>query len=142
MTSITCETCKLKFPLMQGERKRKYCTEECTPSSQHFVPEMNPDYTKGQSVGTQRERLLKYTYGIDNATYNIMLDAQAGVCAICWNPPKEGTMLVVDHCHETGEVRALLCRTCNVGLGMFYDDHERLLDAVQYLREHHKRLKR
>lgn len=44
-------------------------------------------------------------------------------------------MLSIDHCHETGAFRGLLCSECNFGLGKFKDDPELLLAAVEYLRK-------
>jgi len=70
-----------------------------------------------------------------------MLCDQGGVCAICGTqltydkaePNKKGDVLCVDHCHNTGVVRGLLCRKCNVGLGKFEDDPDRLVKASEYL---------
>lgn len=57
---------------------------------------------------------------------------QGNVCAIC---KKNGVSLYVDHDHATGDVRAMLCQRCNVGLGFFQDDSERLISASTYLRD-------
>ena len=55
--------------------------------------------------------------GVDDATYERLLEAQDGVCAICGNPPKiGGKRLHVDHNHRTGRVRGLLCFRCNRAL--------------------------
>lgn len=63
-------------------------------------------------------------------------EAQGFCCAICGKHEQERSrVLCLDHCHETGEVRAALCTTCNGGLGMFMDDPELLLKAVEYLRK-------
>lgn len=59
-----------------------------------------------------------------------MLAAQGGGCAIC--VVKDATH--VDHDHVTGKVRALLCATCNTGLGMFSDNPDILSNAAGYLR--------
>lgn len=58
---------------------------------------------------------------------------QGGVCAVCFDPL--GPDAHVDHDHESGLVRGLLCRSCNLGLGNFKDDPVRLAAAADYLRE-------
>lgn len=71
-------------------------------------------------------------YGIDLEGYQDLLDSQGGQCAICGTPPA-GQPLQVDHDHDTGEVRGLLCRNCNLGLGHFQDELSRLRSASAYL---------
>ena len=83
----------------------------------------------------QRNARYKIKYGITIEDYDRMFEEQSGLCAICGNPPEEGQLLNVDHDHETGKVRALLCFTCNNGLGSFQDDPELLKKASQYLEE-------
>lgn len=70
-------------------------------------------------------------YGLDESEYNKMYEEQGGVCKIC----KQDLRLVVDHCHETGRIRGLLCNQCNIALGAFYDDSERLQVAIDYLND-------
>jgi hypothetical protein len=67
-----------------------------------------------------------------------MLDKQNGMCAICQTAPAAH----VDHDHETGAVRALLCFNCNGGLGQFRDDPAVLRAAADYVEEHQRRRKR
>jgi hypothetical protein len=88
-----------------------------------------------------RDIYMRYHFGITQTAYDEMLAAQGGVCAICRRPetyrlPKTQAIsrLVVDHDHETDEVRGLLCRACNSAIGHFQDDEERLLSAVEYLK--------
>lgn len=59
-----------------------------------------------------------------------MRNAQGGKCLLCNEPPPEGTNLYVDHCHESGVVRALLCNPCNLRLGVYEAFRER---AARYL---------
>lgn len=61
----------------------------------------------------------------------LQLELQDGKCAICKEPMDQS---YIDHDHETGEVRGLLCHRCNSGLGFFNDDPQRLLAALEYLR--------
>lgn len=68
--------------------------------------------------------------------YARMVDEQLGQCAICNERPER---LVIDHDHETGEVRALLCAKCNAGIGLLGDSPDLLTAAADYLRKHHAR---
>lgn len=71
--------------------------------------------------------------------YNELLAKQGGKCAICGceeyivGRGGEVKPLAVDHDHNTGKVRGLLCQNCNVGLGYFWDNPTWLLNAVRYL---------
>lgn len=83
---------------------------------------------------------LRRTYGITLDEYYEMLRQQDHVCAICKRPEnavdhRSGLprALAVDHCHETGKVRGLLCTNCNRGLGKFNDNVEYLAEAIKYL---------
>ena len=75
-------------------------------------------------------------YGITLEEYEEMLDEQGGTCACCDAEPSErdrGGRLAVDHCHETGRVRALLCQGCNLAVGHLKDDLNRARALVTYL---------
>lgn len=78
-------------------------------------------------------RSLKYRYGLTPEDLLHMHELQNGVCAICFSLPKEGRNLDVDHCHETGKIRGLLCNNCNRGLGHLQDSKEILEKAISYL---------
>ena len=83
----------------------------------------------------QRASKLKERYGITLEEYDTMLLEQNGGCKICGSPDpkrKGSKHLVVDHCHDTGAVRGLLCYRCNVGLGNFEDDLNLLLYLTNY----------
>lgn len=85
--------------------------------------------------------VLKYRMGISIDEYNRILLSQNGVCATCKNPElvsQNGKIrsLSVDHDHKTDSIRGLLCYACNVGIGFFKDDPERLRRAAEYLEQH------
>ena len=74
--------------------------------------------------------------------YEEMLERQGGRCAICRRTEPNGVTKAghdgekkwhIDHCHETNEVRGLLCGECNKGLGQFRDDRVTLQKAIDYL---------
>lgn len=71
-------------------------------------------------------------YGITIDAYREMLSRQNGACAICLSLPGR-SRLHIDHNHDTGRVRGLLCSRCNAGVGMFKDNHELMLAAVEYV---------
>ena len=79
----------------------------------------------------ERERRFKRKYGVTMENLVIMSLEQDNKCLICGREPEKG--LQVDHCHESGKVRGLLCFTCNVGLGMFKDNKDLLWSAIKYL---------
>ena len=83
-----------------------------------------------------RLRNLKYylsRYGLSIAEFEQMLTSQNGVCAICRHPEKRRYRLSVDHDHESGRVRGLLCSQCNFAIGLMSDEPGRLIAAAQYL---------
>jgi hypothetical protein len=73
---------------------------------------------------------IKRLYGLELADWDQMVIGQLGCCAICLQP---GLELHVDHCHETGVIRGLLCSNCNNGLGRFADEPDRLRAAADYI---------
>lgn len=77
---------------------------------------------------------VKKLYGIEPEQYKAMHAEQQGKCAICKEEPKTKRGLHVDHDHETGKVRGLLCHGCNVALGSFKEDVTLLNKAIEYLR--------
>lgn len=78
---------------------------------------------------------LKRKFGITVSEYQEMFDVQNGKCAIC-GKDDNGKSLSVDHNHNTGKVRGLLCRKCNTGIGLFNDNISLIYKAVRYLEDH------
>ena len=131
-----CKTCKLDKPDEEFSKNHKKNTNRVNCKScraqearQHRVD--FPDLYRGYE--------FKKKYKIDLATYNKVLEEQGGVCAIC-----KGTwvrVLVVDHDHDCcpGEItcgnclRALLCGSCNAGLGWFKNDVAIMQSAIEYM---------
>lgn len=100
------------------EKRKKYMKEYELKRKRKRTPEY------------QRGITLKTLYGITIKDYNNLVEKQESKCAIC-NVYKE--KLYVDHNHENGQVRALLCVCCNSGLGMFKDSIDSLSKAIIYL---------
>jgi hypothetical protein len=114
----------------QYERNRK--CRDCVNKRKREERKAKPPTPEQELRWRMREK-----YGLELEEYEVLVAAQNGLCAICKNPPFESTgRLSVDHHHETGKTRGLLCATCNLGLGHFKDDPIRLMAAIQYLGEH------
>lgn len=97
---------------------------------------------EGRSVRYERIPTSLSRYGLTADKFFAMLKAQGGECAICRHKPsrrgrrEEWTQLVIDHCHKTGKVRALLCQRCNCLLGFAKDDINCLVSAIAYLEKY------
>lgn len=85
----------------------------------------------GQSKKARNRRARHTKYGLTDAEFAIMSEAQAGRCLIC---QQRADRLCIDHDHKTGAVRGLLCHRCNVGIGWMNDDPKILTRAAKYLR--------
>jgi hypothetical protein len=80
---------------------------------------------KGQRQRARERRLQELSNG--NKRFN------PEACAICGKPPSSSRALSLDHCHNTGIIRGLLCDPCNRGLGLFQDSVSHLNNAIGYL---------
>lgn len=84
-----------------------------------------------------RNNQLKLNYGITLKDYNALLKNQNDCCAICNNHKSLfKKSLSVDHCHETGVVRKLLCKNCNIVLGIIKENVDVLSKMIDYIKKH------
>lgn len=142
-----CSKCKLtlpaaRFPASKAHKTglysyckpcRKLITAESKKKNRHSILAYNnrEDVKKRRLA---RDYLKKY--GIALEDYNSMLELQGGGCRICKTAASSSNgRFHVDHNHQTGEVRGLLCSHCNTGLGMFRDSPSLLVAAAEYLEE-------
>lgn len=149
---VTCPNCN-QSRLARGDRVRKAIKEGkefwCLPCRNKTrvhaprkyigtVEERKRQATKAWRDNNQEKVLskrYKKRYGITLSEYKEKLAAQNFKCLICGVSEKDSRQkkLVVDHCHNTNEVRGLLCHNCNCGLGHFVDNVEVLQKAITYL---------
>ncbi len=78
------------------------------------------------------EEHLRYTYGLGLEDFHGLAARQFGQCAICGN---DEVKLVVDHSHDTGQVRGLLCKLCNSGISFLQDSPTIMENAAKYIRQ-------
>lgn len=81
---------------------------------------------------------LKMKFGITKDHWQKMLTSQNGACAICRKIFDRSDNTHVDHDHQTGRVRGLLCRKCNFAVGLLSDDPGTFDRAAKYLRDNQK----
>lgn len=119
----------------------RFNPKKCRLCGEGFIPESPAQFycSRRCADDAHTDRYLRRCYGIGWDDYCRMHKEQKGLCAICGSPGftmKEchTLKLVVDHDHETGAVRGLLCHNCNRGLGLFHDRCEDLVRALQYLK--------
>ena len=89
-----------------------------------------------QKVLEKLHKHISYTFGMTLFEYNELFVKQEGCCGICkQHQTTFERRLAVDHCHETGKIRGLLCMKCNQGIGQLKDSIEVLSNAIEYLKE-------
>lgn len=128
-----CDVCRLGAS--QKVKKRRATPRDNTP---HGTVNGYTNYACrcapcAESYRTaKRVRDLRQRYGLTQETFIALLEDQGNLCAIC---RREFTSYPgsVDHDHTTEEVRGIVCRACNAGLGAVRDDTQRILNLIEYL---------
>jgi hypothetical protein len=122
--------------------KAKRDKHQSTPEYREAQSERNRSYYEDnqerlRTAALERAPIASIVrYGITAEQFNEMLARQNGVCAICGQDnTRFGKRLAIDHDHDTGDVRGLLCNSCNGALGLFKDDVDTLKKAIEYLQK-------
>jgi hypothetical protein len=129
----TCVRCGATFQGFKGGKRQIYCGRRCAWRVHNAA-----QYAKNRVPVLIRQRELMY--GLPLGQYEEIREAQNGLCAICGRAEtsRRTGRLSVDHDHETGALRGLLCNRCNRALGEFDDSPGRLRAAAAYLERHAK----
>ena len=126
----TCNVCRAKEARdTRGDHHRALAREQYARKAAED-PEGAAQYN--------RDRNLVRTYGITQQDYLRMVEEQENLCYVCEKHGDKSApyyKLVVDHNHDTGEVRRLLCSHCNTALGHASDSPQRLRALADYLEE-------
>jgi len=110
-----------------GDKGKYYPERKCIPCKKIRERET-------RDPNRRHSNYIARTHGITGQDYAALLSQQGGKCAICGRPQQDiDRRLRVDHDHETGRLRGLLCDLCNKGLGQFKDSPEVLRAAAEYL---------
>lgn len=135
-----CKTCQSAYRRAYGlDRRHELNAAAATYRAEHRDElaaksrERNASMSPGRRREANRAYGLKALYGLTVEEYDAMLTAQGGGCALCGRKATSRA-LCVDHDHETGVVRGILCLRCNTALGTLGDNAEGLERALRYLR--------
>lgn len=115
-----------------------WCCSDCFRKKEWTYKEgEEPNNRRARRRNKRLRRItsVEYTYGLSEKDYLEKISEQNNVCAIC-GTKQEGKVLCVDHNHNTGKVRGLLCHNCNIGLGNFKDNPKILESAIEYLKKY------
>ena len=131
-----CKEIKPKSDFCKNKSRKDGLAYYCKPCKNGMhIEYQKTDTAKKNHVDVIRKSHLKSKYGVTQDEYDLNLELQDNACKICKTDASEFTSsLHVDHCHETGELRGLLCVSCNSALGQFKDDIELLEDAIDYVK--------
>lgn len=147
--SKVCTRCKVPKPTDEFSTAKKskdglqsWCRECCAEYRKTATPPSRTaehrrkwlDGYRANNPDVFRDQSYRSKYGITINDYDRMLAQQGGRCAICATDKPDGGRFCIDHCHDTGDVRALLCRCCNTGIGNLRDDPKIVEAALRYLR--------
>ena len=162
METRTCSKCKIEKTLDKFSKDKNsstgytYQCKDCRNSKYKEYYLANPDkikqknannwlkrkeyYASEVGIASSRKAHLKRNYNITLEEYQQMSSKQNHKCAICNSTEMnvKNKVLCVDHNHTTGNIRALLCSSCNTGLGNFKDNIDLLQKAIQYIKIYDK----
>lgn len=117
------------------ESKRKYATSaKALEKKREYYLRNKPEIDARKKDYYKRSRWYLKKYDLTVAEYNFLKVLQGHCCLICGKHESQlKTSLVVDHDHQTEEIRGLLCSPCNVGIGNLEDNPELLRRGAEYL---------
>jgi hypothetical protein len=130
-----CKACNLAAKRVWYDKNREHAIAKATAWQRENAERYRARQQAYRDAGHRdyRAEHLRWAFGLTHEEFDALSAVQRGVCAICGRAPKAGKHLHVDHDHDTGAVRGLLCFSCNVGVGNFGNDVDRLERTVDYL---------
>lgn len=149
---LQCPICKTEF--MKTHWRKKYCGRACAQAADYqrhkdiYNKRRKVSYSKNKEKEKARSTIwcrankeacrnhrLKSVYGLTISKYNEMSIKQNNVCYICGGINLGGKGLYIDHNHQTGKVRKLLCSRCNWYVGLMETDYKLFKEVARYIEE-------
>lgn len=129
--SWNCPKCKREILFPDEIRWNGIYIKHCKDCDKKYQKEYRN--TIAGKLSTRKVN-IKQKFGISLETVNAKLQLQLNACAICKLEFDEKRRYVIDHNHETNEVRDLLCYPCNTSLGMLKEDENLIWNLLEYLK--------
>ena len=147
-----CKDCGISKPLEEFRQSRigkdgkifrknscRACVNERTRLRYHTLSEEEKKARRESNPCNtpewRQQYRLKERFGLTTEEYRGMITIQNNRCATCGTEFDEQTKPQVDHCHNTGKVRGLLCRPCNTSLGLLKENPDTLKNLITYLND-------
>jgi len=119
------------------------CNSKEIKNRKRRIPSPKKVYTSFEINRCNQDNYYMMEYGLTLEDYNKMMIIQNNKCGICgreeevlYIKTQKPKSLSVDHCHQSGKARGLLCSKCNTGIGMFKENVENMENAIKYLEDH------
>ena len=138
-----CTVCKENKELAEFHNSKTYKDGKCYRciTCDRKARAQYKDANRDRFREVSRNKRVRHVHGLEPEDYRRMLDSQGGVCAICKTDNVGGrnslnTHLMhfaIDHCHNSGVIRGLLCNCCNRGIGLLDEDPLVMAEAIKYL---------
>lgn len=143
LSVVTCSDCGTEISARTTSGKCRLCYKRSYYRTYYDDPEKKAQknaqwrrWRMSKGSAYHYERQLAYKYGLSIEDVHRMLDEQEGRCPICHEQFADDRRPVVDHDHDTENVRGLLCDLCNKGLGQMKDNPEALRRAAAWIETH------
>lgn len=147
--TFECSDCKRNLPSAEyywhkrGHRHSRSCRAcyqiKRRPYQINYMATVGKSKARSRYSPEKRSEQIVKSYGLTIDGYDAILASQGGGCAICGSKEaktKRNGRFCVDHDHNTGKVRGLLCAPCNRGIGLLQDNVDVLRSATKYLQDH------
>lgn len=126
-----CEACKAAWRVYMDARRPRQNELARKNYYKHHAARRKAANANAKPRHDERSRWFKRAYGMTEADVAAMFEKQGRKCAICETP--ESRIWHLDHDHESGAIRAVLCLNCNCGIGHLHDSPDLLRKAAAYL---------
>jgi recombination endonuclease VII len=134
----SCDIEKTRGNFARDRRAKDGISAHCRDCRQRYVKDWSARRRNGEDTSRRLVPMVR-SFGVLDATFELMLDRQNCACAICgieFERKRPNKKINIDHDHNSGSVRGLLCTPCNLGIGAFRDDPALLNKAIAYLRKY------